>query len=218
VPRFRNLRVPNQTGRATDFGPGSCPAESGTQVGALPPAEKGLLPPILRAGPGFGPGAAKTADPGRKSMDCQAGQRLRPKAILPKRGTDASAQDLRDSRIRNPGSGTAKRRTARASALTGSPRGNRKERKLRKDSGGSVPEPRLRSAPRNRPARTASPPRPGVTRDGTVGAGGDASPHYFVVHWMPFPVERCLISSSAGTIVAAGNRGGHYRCLPRIDP
>src|SRR6187399_3742797 len=33
-----------KTDGTTDFGPDSCPAESGTQVGALPPAETGLRP------------------------------------------------------------------------------------------------------------------------------------------------------------------------------
>lgn len=51
-----------EKGRMTDFGPGSCPAESGTQVGALPPAGKGFGPePSGRTG--FRPGSCETGGP-----------------------------------------------------------------------------------------------------------------------------------------------------------
>jgi hypothetical protein len=116
----------------------TCPAESGTSVGASPPAETGFRSSICRAGPGFGPGTAKRQTQGFGSWTV--------------RQTEASAEDPAAAgpglRLEGPrgghrdsGSGSAERRTARASALTGSPRGNRKERKLRKDPGASAPEP-----------------------------------------------------------------------------
>jgi pectinesterase inhibitor-like protein len=51
-----------QAGHRT-FGFRTGPAESGTSVQAPPPAEKELRLRICRAGPGFGPGAAKTGGP-----------------------------------------------------------------------------------------------------------------------------------------------------------
>src|SRR6185295_4148344 len=101
----------------------TCPAESGTSVNATPPDGKGLRSRIGRAGPGFGPGAAKSAEP-RISVHGLPG------------GTRASARDpagsvvkgfgrrRRQGRKTNFGSKFAKRRTARASALSGSQRGN----------------------------------------------------------------------------------------------
>jgi hypothetical protein len=94
-------------------------------------------------------------------MDCQG-------------GTEASAEDpsfpgcwLRPE-CRRGGNGdensrSAERRTARASALSGSPRGNLKRLRPRIDPGGSVASnPRFASAPtRNRPVRGSSPPRLG---------------------------------------------------------
>ena len=43
------------------------------------------------------------------------------------------------------------------------------------------PNPRFWPVPRKSPKRTASPPRLGDTRRGTVGAGGNASPHFILV-------------------------------------
>jgi hypothetical protein len=60
---------------------------------------------------------------------------------------------------------SAERRTAGASAPSGSPRGNRIELRLLSDPGGSgTGASALVSAPRNLPARKASPPRQGKTR------------------------------------------------------
>ena len=98
---------------------------------------------------GFRPGSCEAADPGPRSWTV--------------RQTEASAEDPAAAgpklRLAGPrgghrdfGSGSAERRTARASALTGSPRGNRKERKLWKDPGGSAPEPPAQ-------VRNSKPPR-----------------------------------------------------------
>ena len=60
-------------------------------------------------------------------------------------------------------SGSAERRTARASALTGSPRGKpKRSASFAEDPGGTAFRASARALSRNRPARTASPPRLGV--------------------------------------------------------
>jgi len=151
--RTPGLRVQDLSGGKRDFG--SRAATGGTWGFGLW---------ILRAGPGFGPGAAKPADPGLRSMDRQAEPRLRPRN--------------RQSGKRDASPKSAERRTARASALSGSPRGNLKELRLLMDPGGSgASSPRFAAPPtRNRPARDASPPRLGSS-NGTVGAGGNVGPH-----------------------------------------
>jgi hypothetical protein len=92
-------------------------------------------------------------------------------------GTRASAEDPgwreagREFQIRQ-------RRTVRASALSGSQRGNRMRLRPPKDPGGSgARTPGSGAATRNRPERDASPPRLG-SGNGTVGAGGNVGPHY----------------------------------------
>ena len=84
-------------------------------------------------------------------MDCQAEPEASAEGNPAETRNRGFGGGSRDGRNRNPGSGSAKRRTARASALTGSQRGNRKERKLRKDPGGSAPEPPAQ-------VRTSKPP------------------------------------------------------------
>lgn len=80
------------------------------------------------------------------------------------------------------------RRTARASALTGSPRGNLKRLRPWMDPGGSGTWPGLSGLglsglrPWSPPLETARRGRPcfgKAERDGTVGAGSDVGPHYF---------------------------------------
>gem|GEM_PF-3748313 len=70
------------------------------------------------------------------SWTCQAEPRLRPR-IPPEAVSRASARGSAKAGKRDFGPESAKRRTARASALTGSPRGNRIELRLLSDSGGS---------------------------------------------------------------------------------
>jgi hypothetical protein len=72
--REPDLRIRDPSGGKRDFGRRA--ATGGTL---------GFGPLILRAGPGFGPGAAKPADPGLRLMDRQAEPRLRPR-ILPDAG------------------------------------------------------------------------------------------------------------------------------------
>jgi len=117
----------------------------------------------------------RSGRPGRKPMDCQAGLRLRPKVFLPEMEPSFGSGSL-DGGNRDPGSGTAERRTARAPALTGSPRGNRKARKRRKDPGGSRTKPparlvKLETAQADCLASQAwFPPATGVTKPGRRGS------------------------------------------------
>ncbi len=114
-------------------------------------------------------------NPGLRLMDRQAEPRLRPR-ILPNAGSRISVHGHARARKRNASSESAERRTARASALTGSPRGNPKRLRPRgtpEDAGpGPVPVTALEKAHRERPA-AAEP-----DAKGTVGAGSDAGPHY----------------------------------------
>ena len=128
---------PGGTGQAghRTFGFRTCPAESGTSVSAPPPAENGLRP-------------------GSVGQDRVSARELRtggPRISVhgPPGGTEASAEDpagLRNRgfglRNREGGNGSAssesaERRTARASALSGSPRGNRRRLRPWMDPGGS---------------------------------------------------------------------------------
>jgi hypothetical protein len=107
--------------------------------------------------------------------------RLRPRD--PARcGTNASAKGRRRREEQSSDCETAERRTARASALTGSPRGkpegtqapdgSRRSQDARTPGSGPLLETARRGLPR--------PSRLGDPRAGTVGAGSDAGPHYFV--------------------------------------
>ena len=152
-----------QAGHRT-FGFRTSPAESGTSVSAPPPAEEGLRLRICRAGPGFGPGAAKPADPGFRSMDRQA----EPEASAEDpavSGTEASAlgprwrEEGREFQIRRSGEPPGLR------PWSGSPRGNRIGFGRGRTPEEAAPEPPVQAPPsRNRPARNASPPRLGSTR------------------------------------------------------
>jgi hypothetical protein len=92
----------------------------------------------------------------------------------------ASARAMRKRKKRSPDRLFAKRRTARASALSGSPLGNRTKRELR-----MAPEGRWRKEPPVlepaffEAARRGRLAPPGLTihRNGTVGAGSDVGPH-----------------------------------------
>ena len=123
---------------------------------------RGASAPYLRAGPGFGPGAANRQDPGLRSMDLPG-------------GTEASAKDPA-GRDRGFGFGNAEagRGTQVPNLPSGEPPGLRPCRgargetaglRPRTDSGGSGRlSPLSGHRPRNRPARNASPPRLGSTR------------------------------------------------------
>jgi len=118
-----DLRVQDPSGGKRDFGPRA--ATGGPW---------GFGSGILRAGPGFGPGAAKQANPGLRLMDARRN-----------RGFGSGSCRTRNRgfgpRTAKAGTGTQvpirRRRTARASALSGSQRGNRKKLRLWMDSGGS---------------------------------------------------------------------------------
>ena len=134
---------------------------------------------ICRAGPGFGPGAAN----GRPRISVHG---------LPG-GTEASAEDPagcgtgglgfrnREGGKRNASSKSAKRRTARASALVGEPAGKPGNGFGR----GWTPEEAAKEPPapmpnsRSRPARNASPPRLGSTRRDSGGRRQRRPPLYF---------------------------------------
>jgi hypothetical protein len=147
-----------QAGHRT-FGSRTSPAEGGTSVRALPPAREKLRLRQGRAGPGFGPGAANPAmTQGLAPMDLPGGTKA--SALDPAgRGTEGFGRKCPPKqeeklRLRN-----RQRRTARASALSGSPRGNLRALRRRMDPGGSgtlawpLGALALVSAPRNRPSR-----------------------------------------------------------------
>lgn len=96
----------------------------------------GFGPWIFRAGPGFGPGAAKPADPGFRSMDARRNRgfgRGSRRTRLPRLRPSGHRQGGK----RDASSKSAERRTVRASALSGSPRGNRNGLRPGMDPGGS---------------------------------------------------------------------------------
>ncbi len=197
--RRETIGTPNglRTGKGTGTGPKAFgPAErtGGTpdlriqdrpgrkrclRASALPPVRKGLRFRRGRAGPGFGLGAANPVwTQGFGSWPCQGGTKASAEDPAG-RECGVSALEERKAGKRDASSESAERRTVRASALSGSQRGNRKSGFGRfEDPGGSgAADPRSNAPPtRNRPARDASPPRPGSSY-GTVGAGGNAGPH-----------------------------------------
>jgi hypothetical protein len=140
-----DLRIQDQPGR-----------ERGLRTDALPPAQKELRLRRGRAGPGFGPGAANPAWTQRfGAWTCQAEPRLRPR-ILPARFLVLRCLENAKAGKRNASSESAERRTARASALSGSLRGHRKgfgPDGLRRMRGQDLSWlPRLETAHRERPA------------------------------------------------------------------
>jgi len=155
----------------------TCPGKSGTSVSALPPAKKELRLPICRAGPGFGPGAAKRREP-------------RASAHGPARRNHGFGQGSCRTRfcgfrpVETPGQG---RGTSVPKPPNGEPPGLRPRRGARGGTGLScgsfrTPEeakPGLALASPLETARREGPGLPGwIRREGTVGAGGDVSPHY----------------------------------------
>ena len=172
----RSVTFGSVTRDRSGFRSDTCPAESGTQVGALPPARRGFRPFHCRAGPGFGPGAAKPADPGLRSMAVRRNPRLRPR-IPPSTDPKLRPRDC-DGGKRDVSSEPPNGEPPGLRPWSGSPRGNRFRLRPEMDPGGSgARTPGSGAATRNRPMRDALPPRPGSS-EGTVGAGGNAGPHY----------------------------------------
>jgi hypothetical protein len=115
----------------------TCPTESGLRPRAVTGGEGASAScPSGRTG-SFGFRELRNGrDPGLRSMDLPGGTRASapdPAAS----GTKGFGRRNRQSGKKDFGPKSAKRRTARASALTGSPRGNRTELRLLSDSGGS---------------------------------------------------------------------------------
>ena len=152
-----NLRVGRGRKKAgkPDFGPEHRPAESEARAGAPPPAEGGLRLIVRRAGPGFaarelrngGTGTSVHGPPGRPEASaegsCRSGAGLRPGAAK------AGAGIRKDF-------GSAERRTAGASAPTGSPQGNPKGASRLHDGPRRIgPRAPGSTGSRNRPARTS---------------------------------------------------------------
>ena len=177
APKVSNLRVRGQEA-GTDFGPSPVRRKAGSSDRRAANRRRG----------GFGPGSV-----GQDRVSARELRSGRPRTQvhgLPGR-PEASAQGvpakggtgLRLRIRRRRGGGTPvphlPRRTARASALTGSRRGNRKGRKLWKDPGRSAARAPGSGVASKQPS--GLPRLPGLVsnRDGTVGAGGDVSPHYF---------------------------------------
>lgn len=199
-------RRPSGTWETTrqDTGPsGSGPArrKAGLRSLAPPPEKKELRLRICRAGPGFGPGAAKPADPGLRSMAVRRNPRLRPR-IPPSTEPELRPRD-RDGGKRDVSSKPPNGEPPGLRPWSGSPRGNRLRLRPEKDPGGSgARTPGSGVFTRNRPTRDASPPRLGSGR-GTVGAGGNAGPHY------------CLGRSRSGRCAWRSHLSGQSsRCRP----
>jgi hypothetical protein len=168
-------RGTDQAGHRT-FGFRTSPAESGISVSASPPAETGFGPD--RSGrTGFRPGSCETADPGFRSMDCQADPRPRPR-IPPVAEPRASALRNREGGERNASSKPPSGEPPGLRPWSGSQRGHRKRLRPRTDSGRKRQKsPRLRRRFLET-AQRGTPRLPGrVLREGTVGAGGNAGPH-----------------------------------------
>jgi len=155
---FRNRRPSgprNRTGGTPDFGPGPVRRKARLQAGAPSPEKTGASASHSPGRTGASaPGAAKPGrDPGLRSMDLSGGTGA--SALDPAgRGTNGFGSRNRQSGKRDFGSKAAERRTAGASAPTGSPRGKPNRASAPSDSGGcGARASALVSAPRNRPAR-----------------------------------------------------------------
>lgn len=209
------------------FGPtGFGQRRGGTSVAPMP-AAAGFRPAHCHRRGGLRPGFVgqdrvsarelRNGGPGFRSMTAMAEPRLRPR-ILP----DASQglrPEARQGRKRCASAKSAERRTARASALVGEPAGTPAAAPGR----GRTPEEAALSNPRfgkRRRLETAprgTPRLPGwVPRKGTVGAGGDAGPHYFSGRWAatsasPARFGRSVASAprlAAGRLIRAANQRG----------
>ena len=109
-------------------------------------------------------------------------------------------------------SGSAERRTARASALTGSPRGKpKRSASFAEDPGETAFRASARTLSRNRPARTASPPRLGVhPRRDSGGWRRRRPPFLFRAR---APLTRFLLSANPSATTASA---AALRCDQRI--
>jgi hypothetical protein len=166
-----DLRVQDRPGRKRDFGSRAATGSEGAS------ASEGSGRTGLRLG-SCEPGR----DPGLTLMDLSGGTRA--SALDPAgRGTKGFGRRNRQSGKRSFGFESAKRRTARASALTGSLRGNPKRLRPWRDSGGCGALAGLFGAsawlPPLETARRGMPCFGKAEREGTVGAGSDVGPHYF---------------------------------------
>ncbi len=176
VPEGLRAGRSRQAGHRT-FGFRTRPAESGISVRAPPPAGKSFGSD-LPGRTGLRPGSCETRqDPGFRSMACLAEPRLRPR-IPPDAELPASAEDPPK---REEGRKFQIRRAANRQGFgpDGEPAG-----KPEAASPVNGPRRKRRRNPRFRrrdfeTAQRGTPRLPGrVRRDGTVGAGGNAGPHY----------------------------------------
>ena len=162
-PRAFGLGGTGQAGHRT-FGFRTSPAESGTSVSAPPPAEKGFGLGSVGQDRASARELRTRQDPGLRSMDLPGGTEASAEDPAG-RGTEGFGSRIRQGGKRNASSESAKRRTARASALSGSPRGNLESgfgRGWTPEEAGS--EPPARMPPSKPPSAERLPPRPGSTR------------------------------------------------------
>ena len=164
-----------QAGHRT-FGFRTCPAVAGLRSAHCQPVDRGASASRSLGQDRASAGCCETADPGLRLRDRQAEPRLRPR-ILPDaeprlrppepRGREAGRKSQICRAANRQGFGPVGEPAGKPEEASASD-GPRRKRRF---------EPPVRAPPtRNRPARDASPPRPGSS-NGTVGAGGDAGPH-----------------------------------------
>jgi hypothetical protein len=177
--RTPDLRVQDQPGRKRDFG---SRAATGREAGF------GLR--IFRAGPGFGPGAAKRREPRASAHGpVRRNERASAFSIGPDAEPEASAEGTARAGNEASASTSAKRRTAGASAPVGEPAG-KPERASARDgprrrlgwdfgSGSSASKP---------PDANASPSRPGLTRRDSGGRQQCRPPLLFGVPRVRSPI------------------------------
>ena len=186
--RTPDLRVQDRPGGKRDFGQRAATGEEGVSAPEVPGRT------------GFRPWSCETGGPRTSVHDRQA----EPEASAEDpaiNGSEASAEGLRWGEEGREFR-TAEWRTARASALVGEPAG-----KPLPVSAGNGPRRKRRQNPRFRrrhskpPVRDALPPRPGSS-NGTVGAGGNAGPHY------------CLRRRRAAVRMSLTFLGQSSRCRP----
>jgi hypothetical protein len=130
---------------------------------------------------GFRPGSCETAGTrGFGSWTCQAEPRLRPR--IPRQPHQGFGGGVATAGTEGASPRSAERRTAKASALTGSQRGTPKEPGLPKDSGEPGHGPRFGHGFETALADCLASQAWCPSAKGTVGAGGNAGPHYCVAH------------------------------------
>jgi hypothetical protein len=156
----------------------ACPAESGTQVGAPPPAREGAPAPDQSGRTGPRPGSCESGGPPNPGSGTVGQTRGFGRGILPAAdrsfGTGAAADGSRNRQGFDLPSGEPSGLRPCRGARGETERGRNALEGPRR-TGARAPA-QVRSS--KKPSRIASPPRPGVHRDGTVGAGGNVSPHY----------------------------------------